>query len=257
MIVLVGVLILSLCLYMYLEAHRTHVEKRELYLPGFPRSFDGVRLFFITDIHFRAVSDRIIEQIRGTADIIIIGGDLLEKNVPFQRAEENIKKLRAIAPVYFVWGNNDYEADFRRLDVMLMEQGVTILDNTAVTFEQEDEKLILVGVDDVGHHRDRLDLALKDSENGYRILVSHYPDIIDKVPTDAGIGLVLSGHTHGGQIRFLGFGLREKGGVKTVGRIVQVISNGFGTTRVPFRLGARAETHLFTLRAKSPETRDK
>ena len=124
----------------------------------------------------------LIEQVKGKVDLVIIGGDLAEKGVSLSKISANIQKLREIGPVYFVWGNNDYEIEYHELDALLLENNVKVLDNTRVVFESElGEKICLLGIDDVGLHRDRLDLALADcKEEGFRILVSHNPDIIKK-----------------------------------------------------------------------------
>ena len=64
---------------------------------------------------------------KGKADIVIIGGDLAEKGVPLSQISLNIQKLREIAPVYFVWGNNDYEIEYHELDALLIENNVKVL----------------------------------------------------------------------------------------------------------------------------------
>src|SRR5699024_7502556 len=106
----------------------------------------------------------------------------------------------------------------------------------------------LIGVDDYRLERDRLDLALNDCTEGFRMLISHNPGIIEKINKDHQIPVILSGHTHGGQIRLFGWGPREKGGVKIHSTITHFISNGYGTTFIPFRLNAPAETHILTLK---------
>lgn len=113
-------------------------------------------------------------------------------------------------------GNNDYETDFRMLDAIFLDSGVKVLDNTAVTFESETgDKLCLLGVDDLNQERDRLDLALLDAgEKSFKILASHYPWITEKILPEHEIRLVLSGHTHGGQIHIFGYSPYEKGKVK-------------------------------------------
>lgn len=138
--------------------------------------------FLFSDIHRRVISNLLIEQVKGKVDLVIIGGDLAEKGVSLSKISANIQKLREIGPVYFVWGNNDYEIEYHELDALLLENNVKVLDNTRVVFESElGEKICLLGIDDVGLHRDRLDLALADcKEDGFRILVSHNPDIIKK-----------------------------------------------------------------------------
>ncbi|WP_180960393.1 metallophosphoesterase [Neobacillus cucumis] len=236
------------------EAFLNKVVKHEISFPDFPDSFGKVSIFFISDIHRRVISDLIINKVKGKADFVIIGGDLTEKGVPFQQVKENLLKLKKIGPVYFVWGNNDYEVDFRKLDAILLDLGVKLLDNTAVTFESEHgDKLSLLGVDDCNQARDRLDFALMDADdNSFKILASHYPTITKKILPEHRISLVLSGHTHGGQIHILGYSPFEIGKIKKLENTILLISNGYGTTSVPLRLGAPAETHLISLK-RGPE----
>ena len=61
------------------------------------------------------ISDKLIEGARDKADLVIIGGDIRERGVPIERVEKNILKLKELGPLYFVWGNNDYEGDFHEL----------------------------------------------------------------------------------------------------------------------------------------------
>lgn len=246
--VLIGAFLLLA--YMWIQAHRNAVNRKEIALNGLPESFDGMKVFFITDIHRRKIPGKMVRQVKDEADFVIIGGDLMENGVPFSRVAKNLDKLAEIGRIFFVWGNNDYEVDFRRLDRLLRYKGVTILKNEAVCLAFDGEAIVLLGVDDYGLKRDRLDHALKDSPSGFRILLSHNPDIVEKIGEDTGIVLVLSGHTHGGQIRLFGWGIRERGGVKHYPYFTLFISNGFGTTTLPLRLGAPAECHLITLKMK-------
>jgi uncharacterized protein len=248
LLVLGGIFLL---IFMVREAFLNKVVEHELTFPDFPESFGKVTIFFISDIHRRVISDLIIQNVKGKADLVIIGGDLTEKGVSFPQVKENLLKLKQIGPVYFVWGNNDYEVDFRKLDAILLDMGIKVLDNTVVTFESAlGDKLSILGVDDCSQERDRLDFALMDAEeSSFKILVSHIPTITNKIKPEHNIRLVLSGHTHGGQIHILGYSPFEKGRLKKLENTVLLISNGYGTTTVPLRLGAPAETHLLTLKS--------
>ncbi|HDX9613565.1 TPA: metallophosphoesterase family protein [Bacillus toyonensis] len=245
-LICIGIIFL---LVMYKEAMCNTVLEHTLEFKEFPQSFQQMNMFFISDIHRRVVSDSLIERIKGKVDLVIIGGDLAEKGVPLSKISANIQKLRAIAPVYFVWGNNDYEIEYHELDALLLENNVKVLDNTRVVFESElGEKICLLGVDDVGLERDRLDLALADcKEEGFRILISHNPDIIKKMSGKEQISLVLSGHTHGGQIRLFPSEKYLKGGVYNHSNTTLFVSNGYGTTLIPLRFRAPAQTHIITL----------
>jgi uncharacterized protein len=248
--IILFILALCLLLYMLKEAFSNRVIENELVFNDFPSSFGKISIFFISDIHRRVVSDTILSMVKGKADIVIIGGDLAEKGVPMERIKDNVRKLKTIAPVYFVWGNNDYEVDYHELDATLLDFGVKILDNTAVSFESEiGEKLTLLGIDDLNVGRARLDLAISDAgEAGFTILVSHNPRIIESILPGQDIRLVLSGHTHGGQIHIFGYSPYERGKITKKGTTTILVSNGYGTTALPLRLGAPSETHLITLK---------
>lgn len=246
--VIAGLIILLI--WMIREAFLNNVVKHELFFSTFPESFGKVTIFFISDIHRRVISDKIIAEVKDKADIAVIGGDLTEKGVSFERIVKNLSKLKQVGPVYFVWGNNDYEVDFQELDVLLMENGVKVLDNTAANFESEaGDKLSILGVDDLNQNRDRLDYAMMDAEkNSFKILACHYPNIVHKITPEHDISLVLSGHTHGGQIHLFGYSPYEKGKIKKYHHLTLLISNGYGTTGIPLRLGAPAECHLITIK---------
>lgn len=254
-IALVSLFIIGGCLLIYMlrEAFLNSIIEHEFCFPDFPKSLGSVSIFFISDIHRRTISDHVINPVIGKADIVVVGGDLTEKGVSFEKVKTNLMKLKQIGPVYFVWGNNDYEVDYHKLDALLLELGIKILANTAVTFESgQGDKFCLLGVDDLSQERDRLDLALLDAEdNSFKVLVSHYPNITDKILPDHNIRLVLSGHTHGGQIHIFGYSPYERGKIKKLENTVLLISNGYGTTSIPLRLGAPAECHLITLNGNS------
>lgn len=240
------------CLFFYMlyNAFRNNVKNQTLYFRNLPEEFDGFKVLFISDIHRRRVTHRLISKISSSPDAVLIGGDMTEKGVPASRTRENVKRLSEIGPLYFVLGNNDYEVDTLELTAMLEEHGVSVLQNSSVVLTSETGKsLAVVGVDEMKFRKDNLSLALKGSgEADFRILLCHNPDIVKKVKADDSIHLILSGHTHGGQIRIFGFGPYEAGGIKKANGLITLISNGYGTTQLPLRLGAHPEVHMITLK---------
>lgn len=239
-----------LLLYMWFEGRKNIVIYTELTYTSLPKQFSGMKLFFISDIHHRMIDKTILEKIKNQVDVVIIGGDLTEKGVPYDRVKRNVKLLTEIAPTYFVWGNNDYEVDHFKFKNILLHEGVTILTNEAFTLTRGKEKFHLIGVDDLGHRLDNLELALKDCQGGFRVLISHNPDIKKKLRKSYNINLILSGHTHGGQIRLFGFGITAKAGLNKLKEdLYMLVSNGYGTTRLHLRLGAPPQTHIITLKS--------
>jgi predicted MPP superfamily phosphohydrolase len=237
-----------LLLYMWKEAYRNEVKHNTLSFPNFP-SEKPLRLFFISDIHRRTIHPSIIRTIQHKTDLIVIGGDLLEGGVPFKKTAHNLQLLTSIAPVYFVWGNNDYEVNEKELTSLLTSFGVTILRNKAAAYEIKGGGTVwLIGVDDVSKGNSNKREAFKGvPEDGFKIFISHNPIFKKYLNEEDKISLMLSGHTHGGQIRIFGLGLYEKGKIQKEKDSVLLISNGYGTTTVPLRLGSRAETHLLTI----------
>ncbi|MCA1054671.1 metallophosphoesterase family protein [Rossellomorea aquimaris] len=251
MLELIIILVLSggalVLLFMYLEAHRNEVKTHTFSFPHFP-STKPLTIFFISDIHKRKIHNEIIERAQ-KADIVVIGGDLTEKTVPMSRVEENIEKLTGIGSVYFIWGNNDYEVNTEELKGLLLKMGVKEIVNDSVPYDFEGGRINLVGVDDASTQRAVLPHALrKIDSSSFNILLSHDPRLVKLVKSEDGIDLMLSGHTHGGQIRILGWGLYKKGRVEKRPETTLLVSNGYGTTALPLRLGAPPETHLITIK---------
>ncbi|UVI32361.1 metallophosphoesterase [Paenibacillus spongiae] len=264
----VAVLAAAAVLFMIGISYRYRLDRQSIHVGRLPASFDGTRILFLSDVHRRAIPDAIMKRCQDTGgvDLVLIGGDLREKGVPLERSRDNVRKLRAIAPVYMVYGNHDYDEDIRAFDVMLRDEGVRVLVNESVVLEQGDGSLIrLIGVDDPRTGRDRLKMAVQDMEGeaeaDFTILLAHDPIIVDKLQPSDRIDLVFSGHTHGGQISLpiVGAVLRSPycRGWYTVDHHATTgsalasrlfVSCGFGTSRMPLRLGAPAEYHLFTLR---------
>lgn len=237
---------LALLLFMVRNAFTEKPTKQTVYLAA-EKSFVPFQLLFIADIHRRTIKKDFIDC---PVDIIVIGGDLVEKGVPLKRVAENIINLTALAPVYFVWGNNDREVDEISLRKIFTHYGVVALDDKSVPLFGN-AQLKLVGLDHFAYKPNGLNNAFKDVEDGDTVLfVSHTPFDFWKIKEPYSADLLLAGHTHGGQIRIGPFGLFKKGSLKVKEDRVELISNGFGTTTLHLRLGAPAEYHVLTIKPK-------
>ncbi|WAA13521.1 metallophosphoesterase [Fervidibacillus halotolerans] len=242
-----------LLLYMFKEAYRNHINEITLHYEQFPETDCTLSIFFITDIHRRRISTNFIDQVVGKADLVIIGGDLTEKGVPLKRTKDNLNQLNRIGPIYFVWGNNDYEVHESEFRKLLIQNGVEILENRSVPIDCNGKKRVnLIGFGEVSFQLDSVWLALQNvDQDAFKIGVCHNPAILSKLPEDHSINLLLSGHTHGGQINFFGLSPYPKGRFVQTDRIDYLISNGYGTTMLPLRFWARAETHLIHIKGKT------
>lgn len=241
---------------MVYQAHHDMIDVRDIVDPNLPTDFHEFRIFFISDIHKRLIKKQTLSNINQPIDLVIIGGDLTERGVPLDRTRENLMRLSLLnAPIYFVWGNNDYEIEPQETLIQLLKScHVNILENSYHDIKRKHAILRLYGTDffliDIESRNDILTKA--DLDGDYHILVAHNPADFYQLHSclKKRINLVLSGHTHGGQIRLFGLGLYQKGGLSTIEQTHILISEGYGYTLLPFRLQTKAECHVITLKKR-------
>ncbi|OZU90085.1 hypothetical protein CIL03_02800 [Virgibacillus indicus] len=253
-ILLIITFISLLLIYMYFKAHHDTIDYRTIIDERLPASFINLHIFFISDVHRRNIRESTLDSISQSIDAVIIGGDLTEKGVPLERTLNNIKKLKKWdAPVFFVWGNNDYEEYPDKIYSMLLQENVTILANNHKDLIRDGQTISFIGLDCCTYREARLDQAQKGAKGSYNILITHNPSPFDAFETASKEKLhtVLAGHTHGGQIRIFGFGPYERGKLHKIHNTNKLVSEGYGYTGVPFRLGTKSECHVITFSDKS------
>lgn len=231
-------------------AHHDTIDYRTINDKNLPIDFDGMNIFFISDVHRRKLNMQTLKSIQKEIDIVIIGGDLTEKGVPLERTRMNVKRLKVFkAPIYFVWGNHDPEADLA-LYTLLIEESVTVLADKNKSIQCGKNVINLLGFD---YHEDELDRINFDWEkllDDYTILMTHVPNAFFELTREQRrrINLVLAGHTHGGQIRVFGLGYYQNGGLSTFENTKVLVSEGYGYTLLPFRLQTQSQCHVLTLK---------
>ncbi|MFC4557410.1 metallophosphoesterase [Virgibacillus kekensis] len=237
---------LVLLLYMVFKAHHDKIGHHRITSEKIDKEFS---LFFISDVHRRKIKTETLEQIPQDISFVVIGGDLTESGVPSARTRENIRKLKRWgAPIIFIWGNNDYDGDPNELYSLLQEEDVTILANRNCAIPVNGNKISLIGLDCCHRSEALFDVASEGAEGTYKILLTHAPSAfyeLDREEQDK-VDMVLAGHTHGGQIRILGFGFFKRGGLERIGNTDVLVSEGYGYTRLPMRLGTNAECQIIT-----------
>lgn len=239
----IGLAGLAILAWMFRAAHSENKETAIVRLSGEAR-FSPFKLLFISDVHRRKLRRDIFND---PVDLIVIGGDFVERGVPEQRIRENLRILTELAPVYYVFGNNDREIGEQRLRALLEEQGVTILDDETVELFGND-KLKLTGIDYFAFREHSVEDAFRTvGERDSVIFISHTPFVFKHVKQHYPVSLMIAGHTHGGQIRLGRFGIFEQGSLRITDGITELVSNGFGTTTLPLRFGAKAQYHVLEI----------
>ncbi|MCR8842997.1 metallophosphoesterase [Paenibacillus sp. SC116] len=261
-----GLILILLMISMKKEASSFTVTEEDVFIDDLPHVWDGTRLFFITDLHRRSFTAEHVSLLarHPSAELVLLGGDIIEQGVTIEQAMKSVEQLSKIAPIVMVHGNHDHKCNTAQLDAELIKAGVKILDNTAMRCEKDGEAIWLCGIGDSssGYANVRLAFARSDSEPSCTIVLAHDPVVIrEKLPSY--VQLVLTGHTHGGQIRLPIYGpLRLNqfyrrylsGWYGIISKHVPnhafqlFISNGFGTSHVPMRWNAKPQGHFITLR---------
>ena len=186
------------------NAENIQVRHNHIRMNTLPSRFDGFTLLHITDLHvdmnegaMRRLADLLAEV---TYDVCVLTGDYRGKTFgPFDAALKGLARVRSHlkGPVYGVLGNHDTI----RMVPGLEEMGIKMLLNECEAISRGDESIYLAGIDDAHYYRvDNIEKAAFDiPANGFSILLSHTPEIYRQA-AHAGFDLLLSGHTHGGQI---------------------------------------------------------
>jgi predicted MPP superfamily phosphohydrolase len=253
--------------YSHQLERRLTLSEAEVGVRGLPRSFAGVRVLLIADPHIGPfVRPEAIERVFGRLvatepDLIVLAGDVMTADVrEFPPFADGFRLLRAPLGTFGVLGNHDhYTGEPEHVRAMLDASGIRVLHNTAVTIARGDDRVVLAGIDDLLMGGPDLDTALTTADElssdgrAPRILISHNPDVLFDAAA-RGVSLVLSGHTHGGQIRVPGLGVlvRQSQCYLDEGRYSfldteLVVTRGLGVTGVPLRWHCPPEAVLLTL----------
>jgi hypothetical protein len=186
------------------NAQRIQVKHNEVWFKGLPPLFENFTILHISDLHAdmnRVAMKNLIELLGGIQyDLCVLTGDYRGETFgPFQAALDEIAQVRVqlTEPIYAVLGNHDTIQMVPGLEAM----GIRVLLNECEIIGRGDQQIYLAGIDDAHFFRvDNIEKAALPIPHGeFSILLSHTPEIYRQA-AHANFNLMLSGHTHGGQI---------------------------------------------------------
>lgn len=246
-----------------------HVRVREIRvsLERLPQELDGTTIVQLSDVHVgptigREFVERIVKQTNDLRPhLIAITGDLVDGSVETLRhAVAPLKNLRSRYGAFFVTGNHEYYSGAGSWCDELERLGIRVLRNERVEVGDGDASFDLAGIHDYAGHRKGygpdLEKALEGRDpNRELVLLVHQPKALDEAIRH-GVGLQLSGHTHGGQMWPWNYLVRMTqplvAGLKKFENTWLYVNSGTGYWGPPMRLGAPAEiTHVTLVSAQS------
>lgn len=246
--------------YLLFEKIFLSVKKYTIKIPDLPRKFEGFTILHFSDLHSKEYGDNqryLLEIIkRQNYDLVAVTGDIIDKRRPDEKPGLTLLRNINNKPIFFVPGNHEWWLDFP-IREQLSDLGVNILENSSYKFERGNSHLWIVGVDDPYSGRSKLDKGVSQvNDSATKILLAHAPNIFTEA-IDRKMDLVLTGHTHGGQIRlpFVGAlvapgqGLfpRLDYGLYQSNNTQMIITGGLGESVIPIRFNIRPEIVLVEL----------
>jgi predicted MPP superfamily phosphohydrolase len=241
------------------------VERQEIYLRKLPPALDGFRIVHLSDLHYGPLVDprhlqraiEIANELR--PDMIALTGDYISQERSYAApCAEIVGRLKAAHGVYAVLGNHDHWTDAKLIADLFQAEGIHMLINEGVRIDARGEAFWLAGVDDTMVGLEDLSLSLAGArDDEFQLLLAHNPTILRRAAR-AQVDLVLSGHTHGGQVTLRPeknrSGKPRRRMLRGLGRRANTqiyVTRGLGTVVLPIRYGCPPEVTLLELRSLS------
>lgn len=269
-LLLVPVLLVGGLLWFRWQCWGVQTTHTQVPVKGLSDGLSGLRIVHLSDLHgheYGENSEELLELVRNEEpELIVITGDLIDREEQLAMVPALARGLAAIAPTYYVTGNHEWAVgSVKTLKGILSQCGVTVLSNEYTVVERGGASFVLAGVDDPNGYADQKtpeELAAEIEEvqpEMTTLLLAHRNDRFPEHAA-AGYDLVLSGHAHGGIVRLpftdglLGTDRRFfptfTSGVYTQGESTLFASRGLGNNTVPisgFRLFNRPELAVLEL----------
>ena len=247
-----------------IEPYNYWVSETDIFIRDLPQAFEGFRITQLTDIHHSRILGidevrRVVSLAQQTKpDMFVLTGDY---STTYRRyiepCAEALSALSAPEGVWAVLGNHDHYTDPELTTRALQRHHIAVLNNAHTALQRGSDSLQLSGIDDWSWNATDWPRAFSGLKtNAPTILLSHQPTVLDFDQTKD-VSLILSGHTHGGQLKFPFLGapaslftqdLRYARGLYQRGETQLYVSTGTGVIGLPLRFGVRPEIAVLRLR---------
>lgn len=269
-------------IFIYIENNLISYTNINVQSTKLPKNFDGYKIVQISDLHSKVFwrnNNILVSNIKKTKpDMIFITGDLIDRrNYDEKKSIAFIKKIKDIAPIYYVTGNHEeWSGKFSTLEEKLKENNIKVLKNEKHIVKRGGETVVVLGIKDptniskIYGANEELSIArnfieaamIEVSESDFKILLSHRPELFE-LYVEKKIDITFSGHAHGGQLRMpfiggivapnQGFFPKYTAGKYRSGDSIMIVSRGLGRSIIPIRIFNRPQVNIVTMNCREWE----
>ena len=245
------------------EPYRYWISETEIFIKDLPERFEGFRITQLTDLHHSQILS--IDEIRRVVllaqqtkpDVFVLTGDYTTTYRRYiEPCAEALSTLQAPEGVWAVLGNHDHYTDPELTTRAFEKNHITVLNNQSTILQKGPDSLQLAGIDDWSWNGTDWAKAFAGlNSKRPTVLLSHQPAVLE-LPQTQQMSLILSGHTHGGQIKLPWLGpiaryatkdLKYAQGLFRYGEVQLYVSSGTGVIGLPIRMGVRPEITVLRL----------
>lgn len=271
-LLIIVLLITSILLYArYIGTSGLITKEYKIETKDIPKSFDGLKIVHFSDLHYLRVTNsstlqKVVDEINLiNPDIVFFTGDLIDKDFKPTDEEKNelinlLKSINSKYGKYAIIGNHDIIQDEETLSNIYSNSNFILMQNSYdIIYKENNDKIFIGGTDTYSYDKADIDKTMEyfinNEDINYKIILSHEPDYIDTILKNYNVNLVLSGHSHNGQINipfiktlFLPYGSKKYyENYYKVNTTDLYISSGIGQSRINMRLFNKPSINFYRI----------
>ncbi len=271
LLTLIIIIILILLYSRYIGTSGLITKEYKIETSDIDSSFDGLKVVQFSDLHYLRVTNSdnlksVVDEINLiNPDIVFFTGDLIDKDFKLSEKEEDelielLSSINSKYGKYAIIGNHDIVKNEQELKNIFTSSDFNLMRNEYdIIYGENNDKLFIGGVDTYSYGMSDIDKTMKyftsNEDISYKIILVHEPDYIDTILNKYDVNLVLSGHSHNGQINipyikniFLPYGSEKYyDNYYKVDNTDLYISSGIGVSRINFRLFNRPSINFYRI----------
>lgn len=271
LLILILIIIITLLYSRYIGTSGLVTKEYKIETTDISDTFDGLKVVHFSDLHYLRVTNKdtlknVVEEINLiNPDIVFFTGDLIDKDFELSKDDkteliELLSNINSKYGKYAIIGNHDVVKDEELLKNIYSDSDFNLMQNSYdIIYGNNNDKLFIGGVDTYSYDKADIDKTMEYFNNNedisYKIILAHEPDYTDVILSKYDVDLILSGHSHNGQINipyiknlFLPYGSKKYyENYYKINNTDLYISSGIGISRINFRLFNKPSINFYRI----------